>query len=53
MGELESLRQRIDTLEEKVDALLEVVNHLVEVIYEPEFVKKIDKLVKNGKTDKQ
>ena len=53
MGELEILRQRIDTLEEKVEALLEVVNHLVEVIYEPEFVNKIDKLVKNGKTDKQ
>ena len=53
MGELESLRQRIDTLEEKVDALLGVVNHLIETVYMPEFIEKIDKLVKNGKTDKQ
>lgn len=53
MDEVELLRKRIELMEEKVDALLEVVNHLLEVVYEPEFVKKLDKLVKNGKTDKQ
>lgn len=52
MDEVELLRKRIELMEEKVDALLEVVNHLLEVVYEPEFVKKLDKLANYGETDK-
>ena len=51
MSELEliQLQARVDELEEKVDAVLNVLNDLIELIYEPSFVKKLDKLAKYGK----
>ena len=46
MSELEliQLEARVDELEEKVDAVLNVLNDLIELIYEPSYVKKLDKL---------
>ena len=51
MSELEliQLQARVDELEEKVDAVLNVLNDLIELIYEPSYVKKLDKLAKYGK----
>lgn len=51
MSELEliQLEARVDELEEKVDAVLNVLNDLIELIYEPSYVKKLDKLAKYGK----
>lgn len=51
MSELEliQLQARVDELEEKVDAVLNVLNDLIELIYEPSFVKKLDKLADYGK----
>lgn len=53
MDEVELLKKRVKLLEEEVDNLQVVVNHLLEVVYEPEFIKKIDKLANYGKTDKR
>ena len=51
MSELEliQLQARVDELEEKVDAVLNVLNDLIELIYEPSYVKKLDKLADYGK----
>lgn len=50
MSELEliQLEARVDELEEKVDAVLNVLNDLIELIYEPSYVKKLDKLADYG-----
>lgn len=45
----QELYDRITVLEEKTDAVIEVINHLLEVIYEPSYIKKLDKLAKYGK----
>jgi hypothetical protein len=42
------LLARISVLEEKTDAVIEIINHLLEVIYEPSYIKKLDKLAKYG-----
>jgi hypothetical protein len=42
---------RISILEEKTDAVIEIINHLLEVIYEPSYIKKLDKLAKYGKRE--
>lgn len=47
----QELYERVTVLEEKVDAVIEVINHLMEVIYEPSYIKKIDKLVSYGKRE--
>ena len=44
------LLERISVLEEKTDTVIEIINHLLEVIYEPDYIKKLDKLAKYGKT---
>lgn len=45
------LLERISVLEEKTDTVIEVINHLLEVIYEPSYIKKLDKLAKYGKRE--
>lgn len=45
------LLARISVLEEKTDAVIEIINHLLEVIYEPSYIKKLDKLAKYGKRE--
>jgi len=51
MSELELIRleARVDELEEKADAMLGVLNSFIEIIYEPSYVKKLDKLADYGK----
>ena len=46
--ETEELEKRVKALEEKVDALLGVVNDFIELIYEPGYVRKLDKLAEYG-----
>lgn len=45
------LLERISVLEEKTDTVIEIINHLLEVIYEPDYIKKLDKLAKYGKRE--
>ena len=45
------LLARISVLEEKTDTVIEIINHLLEVIYEPSYIKKLDKLAKYGKRE--
>lgn len=45
------LLARVTVLEEKTDAVIEIINHLLEVIYEPSYIKKLDKLAKYGKRE--
>jgi len=52
MGRVESLEARVTALEESNDALMGVVNHLLETVYDERFMKKLDKLVKNGRKRK-
>ena len=39
----------MNELEEKADAMLGVLNSFIELIYEPSYVKKLDKLADYGK----
>ena len=51
MGAIEDLRQRIEALEEKMDTVIDLINDFIELVYEPEYVKKLDKLAKYGKKE--
>lgn len=50
MGEIE---HRLDILEEKTDAVIALLNDFIELIYEPGYVKKLDKLARYGKREKE
>lgn len=51
MGAIEDFRQRIEALEEKMDVVIDLINDFIELIYEPQYVKKLDKLAKYGKKE--
>lgn len=51
MGAIEELRQRIEALEEKTDVVIDLINDFIELIYEPHYVKKLDKLARYGKKE--
>jgi t-SNARE complex subunit (syntaxin) len=51
MGEMEELRKRIEALEERMDVIIDLINDFIEMIYEPEYVKKLDKLARYGKKE--
>lgn len=51
MSELDRIRARIDALEEKMDVVIDLINDFIELVYEPEYVKKLDKLAKYGKKE--
>lgn len=51
MGAIDDIRQRIEALEEKMDTVIDLINDFIELVYEPEYVKKLDKLAKYGKKE--
>ena len=51
MSELDRIRARIDALEEKMDVVIDLINDFIELIYEPQYVRKLDKLAKYGKKE--
>ena len=48
LGELEA---RVSALEEKMDVVIDLVNDFVELIYEPSYVRKLDKLAGYGRKE--
>ena len=48
MNRLNDLERRVGELECALNAAIGVLNGLIEAIYEPEFVKKLDKLSEYG-----
>lgn len=51
MSKESELEVRVATLEEKMDAVIGFVNDLIELIYEPGYVKKLDKCARYGEKD--
>ena len=51
MGGIDDLRKRIEALEEKMDVVIDLINDFIELIYEPQYVRKLDKLAKYGKKE--
>lgn len=51
MSESDMIRARIDALEEKMDVVIDLINDFIELVYEPEYVKKLDKLARYGKKE--
>lgn len=48
MTNLQQLEKRVSRLEAVIETQNYVMNHLMETIYEPEFIKKLDKLAEYG-----
>lgn len=44
MSEIEEIKKRISRLEEMMDAAIGVLNKLIDDIYEPCYVKKLDRM---------
>jgi len=51
MSDYESLKARIGLLEEKMDTVIDVINDFIELIYEPQYVRKLDKLARYGEKE--
>ena len=53
MSKESELEMRVATLEEKMDAVIGFVNDLIELIYEPGYVKKLDKCARHGERNRK
>lgn len=51
MSGMKELEARVSALEEKMDVVIELINDFIELIYEPQYVRKLDKLARNGKKE--
>lgn len=48
-----TIEERITLLEEKTDAVIALLNDFIELVYEPSYVKKLDKIAEYGKKDEK
>lgn len=48
MTKIEEIEARLAQLEDRMDTCIVVLNKLIDDVFEPEFVKKTDKLVEYG-----
>lgn len=51
MSVIKELEDRVSALEEKMDVVIDLINDFIELVYEPQYVKKLDKLARNGKKE--
>ena len=51
MTGIQEIEQRVDALEDKMNVVIDLINDFIELVYEPEYVKKLDKLAKYGKKE--
>ena len=51
MSGMKELETRVSALEEKMDAVIDLINDFIELMYEPQYVKKLDKLAGYGKKE--
>ena len=53
MTRIQEIEQRVDALEDKMNVVIDLINDFIELVYEPSFVKKIDKLAKKKENGKE
>ena len=53
MSKESELEMRVSALEEKMDTVIGFVNDLIELIYEPGYVKKLDKCARHGERNRK
>lgn len=51
MGTIDELKARVAALEEKMDVVIDLINDFVELVYEPSYVRKLDKLARYGEKE--
>ena len=51
MGTIDELKARVTALEEKMDVVIDLINDFVELVYEPSYVRKLDKLARYGEKE--
>jgi len=51
MSGMKELEARVSDLEEKMDVVIDLINDFIEMVYEPQYVKKLDKLARYGKKE--
>lgn len=51
MNEYDVITARINTIEERLNAVIDLLNDLIELIYEPEYVRKLDRLAEYGEKE--
>lgn len=51
MGTIDELEARVAALEEKMDVVIDLINDFVELVYEPSYVRKLDKLARYGEKE--
>jgi len=51
MSTIDEIKARVDALEEKMSVVIDIINNFIELIYEPGYVKKLDKLAKYGEKE--
>lgn len=51
MGTIDDLKARVSALEEKMDVVIDLINDFIELVYEPQYVRKLDKLASYGKKE--
>ena len=44
---MEELERRVAELEERMDVMVSLTNHFMELVYEPRFIRKLDKLARH------
>lgn len=51
MAVIDDLEARVAALEEKMDVVIDLINDFVELVYEPSYVRKLDKLARYGEKE--